>query len=152
VRFLVVCRYLCFVDRNNGGRNDRLSELRFALDYLNKHFQSMCTPNEDTATDGSLVKCHGTPAFLQLSPTKRAKFGVRYYKLCDCASICCTQFRIYTGNKVQDEDLPSNEAVVMEITGTHPTKGYTLYIDQMYSSPTVFHCPSEQCIWHCGTE
>jgi len=112
----------------------------------------MYTPNEDTATDESLVKCHGTLAFLQLSPAKRAKFGVRYYRLCDSASVCCVQFRICTGNKVWDEVLPSSEAAVMEITGTYPTKGYTLYIDQFYSSPTVFHCPSEQCNWHCGTE
>ena len=93
-----------------------------------------------------------TLAFLQLSPAKRSKFGVRYYKLCDSASVCCMQFRIYTGNKVRDEVLPSNEAVVMEITGTYPTSGYTLCIDQFYSLPAVFHCPSEQCNWHCGTE
>jgi hypothetical protein len=81
-----------------------------------------------------------------------ARFGVRYYKLCDSESVCCMQFRIYAGNKVRDEDLPSNEAVVMEITGTYPTNSYTLYIDQLYSSPAVFHCPSERCNWHCGTE
>jgi hypothetical protein len=149
-----MCRYLYFVDRDNGNRNrnDRLSELIFALDYLNKHFQSMYTPTVDTATDEILVKCHGTPAFLQLSPAKRARFGVRYYKLRDSACECCMQFKIYAGNNVWDEDLPSNEAVVMEITDINPTKGYTLYIDQFYSSPAVFHCPSEQCNWHCGTE
>jgi hypothetical protein len=38
------------------------------------------------------------------------------------------QFRIYAGNKVRDEDLPSSEAVMTEITGTYPTKGYILYI------------------------
>jgi len=151
MRFLLICRYLYFVDRNNGDRNDRLSELIFALYYVNKHFQSTCRPNEDTATDESLVKCHGALVFLQLSPAKRAKCGVRYYKLCDSASVCCKQFRIYTGNEVQDENLPSNEAVVVEIIGTYPTKGYTLYTDQLYSSPAVFHCP-EQCNWQCGTE
>jgi hypothetical protein len=46
-----VCRYLYFVNRNNGDRNDRLSEPRFALDYLNKHLQSMYIPNVDTATN-----------------------------------------------------------------------------------------------------
>ena len=106
-----MCRYLYFVDRDKGNRNDRLSELRFSLDYLNKHFQSMYIPNEDRATDESLVKCHGVLAFLQLSPAKRARFGVRYYKVCDPACECCMQFRIYTGNKVGDEDLPSNEAL-----------------------------------------
>ena len=147
-----MCRSLYFVDRDNVDRKDRLSELRFALDYLNRHFQSMYTPNEDAATDESLVKYHGTLAFLQLSPTKRARFGVRYYKLCDSASVCCTHFRIYTGNKVQDEDLPSNAGLVMEITGTYPNKGYTLQIDQFYSSPAVSSVFSEQCYWHCGTE
>ena len=142
--FLLVCRYLYFVDRDDGDRNDRLSELRFALDYLNTYFQSMYTPNEDTATEEILVKCHGSLAFLQLSPTKRARFAVRYYKLCDSASVCCKYFRIYAGNKVRDEDLPSNEGAVMEITGTYITKGHTLNIDQFYSSPAAFQCPSEQ--------
>jgi hypothetical protein len=137
VRFLLVCRYLYFVDRDNGDINDRLSELRFGLDYRNRHFQTMYTPNDDTATDESLVKCHDTLAFLQLNPAKRARLGVRYYKLCGSACECCTQFRIYARNKVWDEDLPSNEAVVMEITWTYPTKGYTLYIDQLYSSSMV---------------
>jgi len=63
------------------------------------------------ATDGRLVKCDSALAFIQLSPAKRARFGVRYYKLCDSACECCMQFRIYAGNKVQDEDLPSNEAL-----------------------------------------
>jgi hypothetical protein len=86
--------------------------------------------------------------FLQLSSAKRARFGVRYDKLCDYESVSCMQFRIY----VRGEDLPSNETVVKEITGTYPTKGYTLYIDQLYFSPPVFYFPSEQCNWHCVTE
>jgi hypothetical protein len=67
-----MCRYLYFVERDSEDKNDRLSKVRFALDYLNKQCQRMYTPNEDIAIDESLVKCRGTLAFLQFSPTKRA--------------------------------------------------------------------------------
>ena len=38
-----------------------------------------------------------------------------------------------------DEDLPSNEGVVMEITGTYPSKGYMLYIP--HQGLHVLHTP-----------
>jgi hypothetical protein len=46
---------------------------------------------------------------------------------------------LYTGKKVSDSELPSCEAVVMELMAPYLSGGYTLYIDNWYSSPTLFN-------------
>jgi hypothetical protein len=41
--------------------------------------------------------------------------------------------------KVSDSELPSHDAIVMELMALYLSKGYTLYVDNWYSSPTLFH-------------
>ena len=143
-RFLLLCRHLHLVDNSKIDSNDKLAKVRFPLDFLNNKFQEMYTPDSDIAIDESLVKCRGRMSFIQFNPTKRARFGVKYYKLCESKSGYCTQFRIYSGKKLGADELPSNEAIVMELMEPYLKKGYTLYIDNWYSSPNLFRRLSEQ--------
>ena len=50
----------------------------------------------------------------------------------------CQQFRLYTGQKVGDSELLSNEAIVMELMAPYMSKGHTLHLNNWYSLPTLF--------------
>ena len=150
-RFLLLCRHLHLVDNSKIDSNDKLAKVRFPLDFLNNKFQEMYTPDSDIAIDESLVKCRGRMSFIQFNPTKRARFGVKYYKLRESKSGYCTQFCIYSCKKLGADELPSNEAIVMELMEPYLKKGYTLYVDNWYSSPNLFRCLSEEGINVIGT-
>jgi hypothetical protein len=109
--------------------------------YVNRKFSSFYTPEQDIAIDESLVKFLGKLSFVESNPSKRARFGLKYYNMFGSSSGYCQQFRLYTGKKVGDSELPSHEAVVMEMELMAPylSKGYTLYVDNCYSSSTLFH-------------
>jgi hypothetical protein len=85
------------------------------VNYINRKFSSFYTPKQVIAIDESLVKFFRRLSFVQFNPSKRTRFGVKYYKMCESSSGCCQQFRLYTGKKVGDSELPSHEAVVVEM-------------------------------------
>jgi hypothetical protein len=121
------------------GGTDRLGKVRYVVDYVNRKFSSFYTLEQDIAIDESLVKFRGRLSFVQFNPSKRARFGMEYYTMCESSSGYCQQFRLYTGKEVGDSKLPSHEAIVMELMAPYLSKGYTVHVDNRYSSPTLFH-------------
>jgi hypothetical protein len=65
------------------------------------------------------MKLRGRLPFFHFNPTKRAHFGIKYYKIYEPSSDYCTQFRIHNGQEVEDQSLPAHEATVMEMMTPH---------------------------------
>jgi hypothetical protein len=72
------------------------------------------------------------------NPSKRARFGIKFYKLCESASGYCHSFKIYAGNDNDNLNFSSSEAVVVILMKPIKNKGHTLYVDNWYSSPKLF--------------
>ena len=74
-----------------------------------------------------------------MNPSKRARFEIKIYKLCESSSGYCIRFKIYVGtDKIPGTDIPASESVVLEVAQPILKKGYTLYMDNWYSSPQLF--------------
>lgn len=71
---------------------------------------------------------------------KRARFGIKFYKLCESNSGYCLNFKICTGDNKNSgtDDVNKSETVVKELSKLIINKGYTLYLDNWYSSPNLF--------------
>lgn len=80
--------------------------------------------------------------FVTYNPTKRARFGLKVYKLSVSTGPMCgyiSAFRFYTG---QDKgEVPASHKAVSDlmIAADVLDKGYNLFVDNWYSSPTLFH-------------
>ncbi|KAG8239481.1 hypothetical protein J437_LFUL018989 [Ladona fulva] len=57
----------------------------------------MYDPQQNLAVDESLMKFRGRLSYVQYNPSKRAQFGVKFYKICESTYGYCMQFSIYTG-------------------------------------------------------
>ncbi|XP_023288038.1 piggyBac transposable element-derived protein 4-like [Orussus abietinus] len=77
-------------------------------------------------------------AYKQFNPSKRARFGIKIYKLCEAKSGFCSKFKIYIGQDKINPNDSASENVVVELTKPVVNKGYTLYMDNWYSSPALF--------------
>ena len=57
----------------------------------------MYTPEANIAIDESLMLYKGRLGWVQYLPLKRARFGIKYYMLCESSSGYVWNFMIYTG-------------------------------------------------------
>lgn len=137
-RFLQITRFLHFADNDATDNRDKLRKVTPVINYFNKKFKDVYIMEENIAIDESLMKFKGRMSCKQFNPSKRARFGIKFYKLCESASGYCYNFKIYAGNDKTTLDYSASETVVMELLQSIRNKGHTLYIDNWYSSPKLF--------------
>ena len=137
-RFESISRFLHFSNNETAERGDRLSKIKNVVTYLNDKFQKMYKADENLSLDESLIKFRGRLSYVQFIPKKRARFGIKFYKLCESKSGYCLAFQIYRGQDKKNEETPASESVVLGLTEKILGKGYTLYLDSWYSSPKLY--------------
>ena len=101
-RFLLLSKFLHFADNSTLNENDRLKKISPIIHYVNKKFQSIYCPSQNLAVDESLMKFRRRLGYRQYNPNKRARFGIKFYKICESSSGYCLQFEIYTGKKTNE--------------------------------------------------
>ncbi|XP_042145916.1 piggyBac transposable element-derived protein 4-like [Ixodes scapularis] len=139
VRFLLISRFLHFVDNETADKSDRLRKVKPVLEHMNEKFASVYTLDQKVSIDESLMKFRGRLCFVQFNPSKRARFGIKFYKLCESSSGYCSAFKIYTGkDEGRDKTTCASESVVLELGKPLLEKGYILYLDNWYTSPNLF--------------
>lgn len=149
-RFRQISRFLHFSDNETGDSKDRLRKIRPVIDFWNQKFKEIYTPNEYVSIDESLMKYKGRSGYKQFNPSKRARFGIKIYKLCEATTGFCHGFKIYTGQDRTNRHESASENVVIELSKSIINKGYTLFLDNWYSSPNLFlklHRQKTNVIW-----
>jgi len=137
-RYVHILRNLHFTNNEEADGDDRLYKVRPVVDELVSNFKTAYIPTQKISTDESLWKFKGRLIFRQYNPSKRARFGIKVYRTCQSTGIASGytwNFKIYTG---QDKsDIPASAQVVMDLNSELLGQGYTLYLDNWYSSPTL---------------
>lgn len=83
---------------------------------------------------------------------KTARFGIKFYKLCESKSGYCSKIKIYNGAEVNaDKEFKVPEAIVFEMTERQVGLGHTLTLDNWYSSPTLYHSLPDKAFNVLGT-
>ncbi|XP_042875142.1 piggyBac transposable element-derived protein 4-like [Penaeus japonicus] len=135
-------------------QTNRLWKLGRIVELLKKSFKEAYIPPQTITVDESLWKFRGRLGFVTYNPTKRARFGLKIYKLCVSSGPTCgytCNFNFYTG---QDRGvLPASHKAVADLMESAEVldKGYSLYVDNWYSSPTLFHWLQGRKTNACGT-
>ncbi|XP_017756490.1 PREDICTED: piggyBac transposable element-derived protein 4-like [Eufriesea mexicana] len=137
-RFRQISRFLHFFDNETADGSDRLRKVRPIINLWNEKFKEIYTPNDYVSIDESLMKYKGRLAYKQFDPSKTARFGLKIYKLCKASTGFCHGFKIYTGQDKIDSNDSAPENVVMELSKSIINKGYTLFLNNWYSSPDLF--------------
>lgn len=137
-RFEQILHNLHFND-NDFEDDDRLFKLRPVIDVLTEQFKTVYIPDQDIATDESLWKFKGRLRFKQYNPQKRARFGIKVFKVCQSGGIGAgytSNFKIYTGQ--EQSDVPVSQKIVLELNEHLLGKGYNVHLDNWFSSPALF--------------
>ncbi|KAG8234175.1 hypothetical protein J437_LFUL007334 [Ladona fulva] len=105
---------LHFVNTVTIDNNDPLKKSRPVIHMTANTFRNVYTPMSSICIAESLMKCRGRLHFIQYMRSKRARFGVKLYKLCDSSNGYINNFKIYMG-KDKVGDTPASTKVVMDL-------------------------------------
>ncbi|XP_068110989.1 piggyBac transposable element-derived protein 4-like [Hyperolius riggenbachi] len=136
---------------------DRLFKLRPIIKHLNETFKEAYMPEQNLAIDESLVPFHGRLGIKQYIPNKRARYGIKVYKLCESGSGYTFTFKIYEGKDslIEPAGCPpymgTIERVVLDLLNPLLHQGYHLYVDNFYTSVPLFKFLFSVQTPACGT-
>ncbi|MEM7299394.1 MAG: hypothetical protein AAF391_14145, partial [Bacteroidota bacterium] len=136
---------------------DPLHKLSYLIEELSDNFEKTYVPEQNIAIDEYLSLWKGRLSFRVYIPSKRERYGIKLFMLCESSSGYLSKFIIYSGAATdygdcsgidlpQDhvrslttvfEDLKSPTKVVLSLMRPFFNKGYHLTLDNYYTSPEL---------------
>ncbi|GFY75870.1 piggyBac transposable element-derived protein 4 [Trichonephila inaurata madagascariensis] len=119
----------------------KLKKIWTVLNYLQKKFSEVYTPEQDICIDESLLLYKERLSWTQYLPLKRARFGIKMFMLCESHSGYVWSIIIYVGKgtDVSEENKECSFSTQVVLTLSKPllNKGYCLTMDNYYNSPEL---------------
>lgn len=95
-RYTILLKILCFSDKKSERSEDRLAKIRGPFDKLREIFKKSFSPFRNLCNDESLLLFKGRLFFKQYIPSKRNRFGIKSFVLCDCSTGFVLDLIVYT--------------------------------------------------------
>ena len=155
-RFLQILRYLHLNDSSNQKKYgedgyDPLYKVRPLLDHLAGVLPVYYQPTQQLSIDEMMVGTRCRVAFLQYMPKKPTKFGIKIWVNSESKSGYVLALQVYTGAANDPERKGVASRVVKDLLQRYEGKNHLLYVDNFYSSPTLFIDLLQKGIYCTGT-
>lgn len=152
-RFMLLLRMLHFSDNSANRGDDSLFKIRKIIDTVRVTFRSAFNPYKKLCVDESLLLFKGRLSFKQFIPSKRSRFGIKTFVLCDCKTGYVLDFIVYTGTttEIDVHNLGKSGDIVATLMKPYLERGHTLYVDNWYTSPALFLWLHNHRTAACGT-
>ena len=156
-RFLLLLSFLHFADNENPSHHDRLWKVRDILSMLFSRYSKFFYPFQKLVIDESLMLYKGRLIFKQYIPSKRHRFGIKLFVLCDCETGIVLDMLVYTATDLdipkarKDDPMGMSGAIVKKLMAPYMGKGHILYTDNWYTSPALCQFLYDSKTGSCGT-
>lgn len=153
-RFQLLQRALHFADNATANLRDPLNKIRSVFTSLMAGFGQMFIPHRDLCINESLLLWKGWLGFRQYIPSKRKRFGIKLFMLCDVLTGYVINVVVYTGSSTDITHTPGlgvSGSVVLTLLKPYLGRGHTLYVDNWYTSPSLFNHLLRGKTGACGT-
>lgn len=143
-RFQNILKFLHIVNTKKiPARNERnynpANRVQPLIDFLNRQFLKHYQPKREVTVDETLMGTKGKSSMLQYIPSKRSRFGIKFWVLAEAVSGYILQLKIYLG-KTFEPVLPAGT-----LQGTHVVntllkganllrKGHHVFTDNFFTS------------------
>lgn len=147
--FLNILKFLHFTSDSKAKKLEKLGSL---IENLRNKFKTIYTPEKNICIDESLFGWKGRLGFKQYVPSKRSRYGIKIYKLCESSSGYVWNFLIYYGKEtVSGLDGLHGERVVKTLMSDLSDKGHDLYVNRFFNSPSLAEYLESVKTNVCGT-
>ncbi|KAM3922132.1 piggyBac transposable element-derived protein 4-like [Leptodactylus fuscus] len=152
-RYELLLRFLNFntIEMTMPPNHDHLHKLRPLIDSLNAQFSEVYTPSQNLTINESHLLYKGR-VMTGYMPDEPPSHGIKFYKLYESASGYTRAFKIDGGKDKSihhskcPPDLTRTGKIVWDLLEPILYKGYHLYMDNIYTSVSLFNA-----LRHCGT-
>ncbi|XP_012939283.1 piggyBac transposable element-derived protein 4-like [Aplysia californica] len=117
-----------------------LAKIQPLLDLLVPQLSAVYYPHREISIDESMARFKGRCHFRQFMPDKPTKRGFKVFVVCDARNYYALNLMIYTGKEhfVVPQDKSFTEHLVTTLMARYMDKGHVLFMDNFYSSPSLF--------------
>ena len=144
-RFRQILRYLHVADntkamQRSDPRYDKLWKVRYLADVLATRFLELYNPHPQISVDESMIGTKCRLSFIQYLPKMAVKWGIKVWVCADAVNGYIYTFDVYCGANSTTAVTSNGVAygVVFKLIEPCLRKGYTVYMDNYYSSPLLY--------------
>jgi len=154
-RFELILSYLHLNDNANclpsdNPAFDRLHKVRPVLTQLNATWKTAYHPDCEISVDESVVAFKGRTNLSVYKPNKPHKWGLNAWALSDARTGYMWNLEMYTGRKAEVE-VGATKKVVLSLCQPLYDTGHHVYMDNYFSSPSLFVELKARQLGACGT-
>ena len=113
-------------------------------EFLVDRFKTVYIPSENISIDEELLLYKGRLSFKQYIPSKRARFGIKLFSLCEDSGYLWNSF-VYLGKTTINENqhqlerrIGKSGIIVTSLLSDLLGLGYKLFVDNWYTSEALF--------------
>lgn len=151
-RFKALLAFFHVVDPDTEDPNDRLSKIRSFLDALSEKCSTLFQPYRNVSVDERMVKSKAkTSGMRQFMKNKPVRFGFKLWVLADSITSYTWKFFVYTGHQQEFSPHGLGYDVVVYLSEKLQHQGYTIFVDNFYTSPGLLQDLYLFGITACGT-
>ncbi|XP_047106295.1 piggyBac transposable element-derived protein 4-like [Schistocerca piceifrons] len=127
-RFMLLLRMFHVSDNSANCGDDILFRIRKIIDTVRVAFHSAFNPYRKLCVDERLLLFKRRLSFKQYIPSKRSRFGIKTFVLCNCKTAYVLGFIIYTGTTTEIEvhNLGKSGDIVATLMKPYLERGHTL--------------------------
>ena len=157
-RFLSIWRFLHFVNnqpttspQGTPPDPDRLWKIRPVISAVVAACRTLYRPNREVSIDEAMIAFKGRSLMKQYLPKKPVKRGFKVWVCADSHNGYISQFECYTGKKGDTAEVGLGGNVVIRLTRDLVGKNYHLYMDNFFSSVSLYKSLLLDKIYCTGT-
>ena len=152
-RFKAIMALLHVVDPATETEGDKLRKVNSFISYFKGRCLALYQPRQQVAIDERMVKSRHRSGIRQFIKDKPNKWGIKLWVLADSSNGYTVDFNVYIG-KAAGQNVSVNGLgydVVMNLMQPFLNQGYHLFVDNFYTSVTLFKDLFAQGVLATGT-
>ena len=152
-RFKALMALLHVVDPATENKADKLHKVESFITYFKSRCLALYQPRQNLAVDERMVKSRHRSGIRQYIKDKPTKWGIKLWVLADSSNGYTVDFNVYIG-KEAGQTVSANGLgydVVMRLIRPFVKQGYHLFVDNFYTSVTLFKDLYNQGVLATGT-
>ena len=139
-RFKALMALLHVVDPGSKDKGDKLRKVESFVTYFKSRCLALYQPRQNLAVDERMVKSRHRSGIRQYIKDRSTKWGIKLWVLADSSNGYTVDFNVYIGKEagltVSAKGLGYD--VVMKLIRHFLNQGYHLFVDNFYTSVTLF--------------